>query len=73
MAGLIKGLGILSLKQHDVMNVLATSMQDKKNYKHREGALMALELLCEFLGRLFEPYIVHVLPYLLQCLGDSNP
>ncbi|CAG7827579.1 unnamed protein product [Allacma fusca] len=73
LAGLIKGLGILSLKQHDVMNVLANSMQDKKNYKYREGALMALELLCEFLGRLFEPYIVHVLPYLLQCLGDSNP
>ena len=39
LAGIIKGLGILSLKQHDVMNVLATSMQDKKNYKHREGKI----------------------------------
>lgn len=72
LAGLIKGLGILSLKQHDIMNMLANAMQDKKDFKKREGALMALELLCQFLGRLFEPYIVHVLPYLLQCLGDSN-
>ncbi|ODN04906.1 Translational activator GCN1 [Orchesella cincta] len=72
LAGLIKGLGILSLKQHDIMNMLANGMQDKKDFKRREGSLMALELLCEFLGRLFEPYIVHVLPYLLQCLGDSN-
>lgn len=72
LAGLIKGLGILSLKQHDIMNMLANGMQDKKDFKKREGALMALELLCQFLGRLFEPYIVHVLPYLLQCLGDSN-
>lgn len=72
LAGLIKGLGILSLKQHDIMNMLATGMQDKKDFKRREGSLMALELLCQFLGRLFEPYIVHVLPYLLQCLGDSN-
>lgn len=37
LAGMIKGLGILSLKQHDVMNLLAEGMQDKKNFKRREG------------------------------------
>jgi hypothetical protein len=72
IAGLVKGLGILSLKQLDIMTKLTNHIQDKKNYKCREGALFAFEVLCSTLGRLFEPYIVHVLPHLLQCFGDSS-
>lgn len=72
IAGIIKGLGILSLKQLDVMGKLTEAIQEKKNYKYREGALFGFEMLCYKLGRLFEPYIVHVLPHLLLCFGDSS-
>ncbi|XP_034131444.1 eIF-2-alpha kinase activator GCN1 [Drosophila guanche] len=72
IAGIVKGLGILSLKQLDIMSKLTAYIQEKKNYRSREGALFAFEVLCTTLGRLFEPYIVHVLPHLLQCFGDSS-
>ncbi|KAL1494916.1 hypothetical protein ABEB36_010427 [Hypothenemus hampei] len=72
LAGLVKGMGILALKQYDIMTKLTEAVQDRKNYKHREGALFAFEMLFQMLGKLFEPYIVHVLPHLLQCFGDTS-
>ncbi|XP_068244259.1 stalled ribosome sensor GCN1 [Palaemon carinicauda] len=72
LASLVKGMGILALKQLDIMTQLTTAIQDKKNYRNREGALFALEQLCNMLGKLFEPYIVHILPHLLLCFGDTN-
>ncbi|XP_071479229.1 stalled ribosome sensor GCN1-like [Diadema antillarum] len=72
LAGMVKGLGILSLKQLDIMSTLQTAIQDKKNTRKREGSLFAFEMLCSMLGRLFEPYVVHVIPHLLLCFGDGN-
>ena len=37
LAGLVKGLGILFLKQLNIMSTLQEAIQDKKNYRHREG------------------------------------
>lgn len=37
LAGVIKGLGILALKQHNVISTLDTAIQDKKVWRHREG------------------------------------
>lgn len=71
IAGLVKGLGILSLKQLDIMSKLTEAIQNKKSPSHREGALFAIEMLCTMLGRFFEPYIVHILRHLLVCFGDS--
>ena len=54
------------------MQALKTAIEDRKNYRHREGALFAVEQLTVALGRLFEPYVVHLLPNLLHCYGDGN-
>ncbi|XP_035021502.1 eIF-2-alpha kinase activator GCN1 [Hippoglossus stenolepis] len=72
LAGLVKGLGILALKQQEIMSTLTDAIQDKKNFRRREGSLFAFEMLCNMLGKLFEPYVVHVLPHLLLCFGDGN-
>ncbi len=54
------------------MNRLQEAIQDKKNFRYREGALFAFQALCEMLGKLFEPYVVTLLPDLLLCFGDGN-
>ena len=72
LAGLVKGLGLLSLKQLEIMPTLIEAITNKKNFKHREGAMMAFEQLCTMMGTLFEPYVINVLPHLLVCFGDGN-
>lgn len=37
LAGLVKGLGILALKQQEIMVTLTDAIQDKKNFRRREG------------------------------------
>jgi hypothetical protein len=71
VSGVVKGLGIASLKGCGVLESLKAMVEDKRDADAREGALMAFECLCEKLGRLFEPYVIHILPLLLQCFGDA--
>ncbi|ESN99099.1 hypothetical protein HELRODRAFT_107160 [Helobdella robusta] len=72
LAGMVKGLGILSLKQLGIISTITEALQDKKSLRRREGALFAFEMLCRMLERLFEPYVVHLLPHLLLCFGDNS-
>jgi HEAT repeat protein len=70
LAGVVKGLGIPSLKRYGIMDALKAGVEDKNSAKAREGALLGFECLCEKLGRLFEPYVIHILPVLLVCFSD---
>ncbi|CAG8487765.1 9221_t:CDS:10 [Ambispora leptoticha] len=73
LAGIIKGTGISALKDCNIMTSLKENIGNKKDYKCRQGALFAFEALSQSLGRLFEPYIIQILPLLLTCFGDSHP
>jgi len=61
------------LKAHDIMSTLQAAAADKKSEGRRQGALFGFEALSERLGRLFEPYVIHILPILLNSCGDNDP
>lgn len=46
-------------------------IEDKSDPKTREGAVQAFECLCDKLGKLFEPYVISILPLILTCFGDT--
>ncbi|KAK8951558.1 hypothetical protein KSP39_PZI003863 [Platanthera zijinensis] len=70
LAGVVKGFGIASLKKYGIVVMLQKGLQDRNSAKSREGALLGVECLCEKLGRLFEPYVIQLLPLLLVAFSD---
>ncbi|KAI8988374.1 armadillo-type protein [Mycotypha africana] len=72
LAGVVKGRGITALKECNVMNALKDAVDNKRAYEYRQGALFAFETLSATLGRLFEPYIIQIIPLLLICSSDAN-
>ncbi|KAI0827665.1 ARM repeat-containing protein [Trametes gibbosa] len=73
LAGAIKGLGIHAIKEYDIIERLKTATEDKKRFEPRQGAMFAFETFSNVLGRLFEPYVIHILPLLLASFGDGTP
>ncbi|KAL5971896.1 eIF-2-alpha kinase activator GCN1 [Taenia solium] len=71
LAGIVRGCGIATLRQRGIIDRLLSALEDK-NPKFKESALFAFERLSLVLGRLFEPYVVKLVPQLLSCFGDSN-
>ncbi|KAI8587499.1 armadillo-type protein [Geranomyces variabilis] len=72
LAGVVKGCGISALKEYSIMSSLREAVEDKKRVEKREGAVFAFETLSQTLGRLFEPYVIQILPLLLVCFGDNS-
>ncbi|KAI0407760.1 armadillo-type protein [Xylaria palmicola] len=72
LAGLILGRGISVLREYRILVTLKSATENKKEPQQREGAFIAFELLPTMLGRLFEPYVVQIVPQLLTGFGDSS-
>lgn len=72
LAGIIKGRGLRSLNQYELMDKLTEAAEDKGSFEAREGACLAFETLTATLGRVFEPYIVSIIPLMLTLFGDTN-
>ncbi|ANB15743.1 Gcn1p [Sugiyamaella lignohabitans] len=72
LAGLVKGVGISSLADYDIIRSLTDAIEDKKDPKKRQGGQFAFECLSMALGKYFEPYVIELVPIILSCLGDSN-
>ncbi|TRX91957.1 hypothetical protein FHL15_007054 [Xylaria flabelliformis] len=72
LAGLIRGRGISVLREYRILITLKSATENKKEPQQREGAFIAFELLPTILGRLFEPYVIQIVPQLLTGFGDSS-
>ncbi|KAL2261667.1 hypothetical protein VTK26DRAFT_3659 [Humicola hyalothermophila] len=72
LAGLVLGRGINVLREYRILITLNSALENKKEIRQRESAMLAYELLSTILGRLFEPYVIQIVPQLLAGFGDGN-
>ncbi|KAG9251722.1 armadillo-type protein [Emericellopsis atlantica] len=72
LAGLVQGRGIASLREYRVLSTFKSALENKKDAHQREASFLAFELLATILGRLFEPYVIQIVPQLLAGFGDAN-
>ncbi|CEF63781.1 Translational activator GCN1 [Strongyloides ratti] len=72
VAGIVKGLGIKSMKEQQVDLFLKNGFKNKKDPQMKEACCLLMEMLGYALGQAFEPYIHELLPELLTAYGDTN-
>lgn len=72
LAGIVSGRGISTLREFRILAHLQDATENKKEPHQRQGALLAYELFATILGRIFEPYVIKIVPQLLASFGDVN-
>ena len=72
LAGIVSGKGVAILREYRILSTLKAAVDNKKDQNHRQGAFFAYELLSSILGRLFEPYVLQIVPQLLTGFGDTT-
>ncbi|OQO11515.1 hypothetical protein B0A48_03242 [Cryoendolithus antarcticus] len=72
LGGVVKGKGISILREARVMSTLRSATENKKDVNERQGAYLAYEIMSLLLGRIFEPYVIQIVPQLLAGFGDAS-
>ena len=72
LAGIVRGKGLGVLREYRVMSTLNGAVENKKDPNARQGAFLAYELMSLILARLFEPYVIQLVPQLLAGFGDTT-
>ncbi|KAG0318306.1 hypothetical protein BGZ99_005751 [Dissophora globulifera] len=73
MAARVARDGLIHLKTTDMLINLETEAKNKKSGLAREGALIGICALAEVIGRPSEPYLVPMLPMILDLYADKGP
>ncbi len=71
ISAFIKGMGIASLKQYDIVNRLKEACSNG-SVNSRQGSLFVFECLSDRMGLLFEPYVITIIPALLKSFSHSS-
>jgi elongation factor 3 len=71
LAGVVRAAGFASLQANGLLCKLRAEADDMTNADGREAALLAFKQLCTAAGRPCEPYVVPLLPLLLDRLSDK--
>lgn len=72
LAGIVSGKGVASFREYRILSTLKTAVDNKKDQNYRQGAFFAYELFSLLLGRVFEPYVLQIVPQLLSGFGDAT-
>lgn len=73
VAAVVALAGLSFLQSSGLLTALAGEVQDGEEAEGREAALLGLKQLCGAVGRACEPYLVPLLPLLLEQLADKAP
>lgn len=74
IAAIVKGKGISTLKKYGIITKLQSSLSQSEDgdAASREGALYCISELDILLKLLFEPYVLQLLPGIIQCFADVS-
>ncbi|KAK1002754.1 translational activator of GCN4 [Friedmanniomyces endolithicus] len=72
LAGVLKGKGLSAMRESRLLSTLRAATENKKDANERQGAYLAYELMSLLLGRIFEPYVIQIVPQLLVGFGDAS-